>query len=39
MDIEVEAEIVFLMRWRDRRLTDWNIFMTVEEAVAAAEAR
>jgi ketosteroid isomerase-like protein len=39
MDIEVEAQIVFLMRWRDRRLTDWNIFMTVEEAVAAAEAR
>jgi hypothetical protein len=27
------------MRWRDRLLTDWNIFMTVEEAVAAAEAR
>ena len=39
MDIEVEAQIVFLMRWRDRRLTDWNMFMTVEEAVAAAQAR
>ena len=39
MDIEVEAQIVFLMRWRDRLLTDWNIFMTVEEAVAAAQAR
>jgi ketosteroid isomerase-like protein len=39
VDIEVEAEIVFLMRWRDRLLTDWNIFMTVEEAVAAAQAR
>ena len=39
MDIEVEAEIVFLMRWRDRLLTDWNIFMTVDEAVAAAQAR
>ena len=38
-DIEVEAEIVFLMRWRDRLLTDWNIFMTVDEAVAAAQAR
>jgi ketosteroid isomerase-like protein len=38
MDIEVEAEIVFLMRWRDRLLTDWNIFMTVDEAVAAAQA-
>jgi ketosteroid isomerase-like protein len=39
VDIEVEAEIVFLMRWRDRLLTDWNIFMTVDEAVAAAQAR
>jgi ketosteroid isomerase-like protein len=39
MDIEVEAEIVFLMRWRGRLLTDWNIFMTVDEAVAAAQAR
>ena len=39
MDIEVEAQIVFLMRWRDRLLTDWNIFMTVDEAVAAAQAR
>ena len=39
MDIEVEAEIVFLMRWRDGRMTDWNIFMTVDEAVAAAQAR
>ena len=39
MDIEVAAEIVFLMRWRDRRMTDWNMFMTVDEAVAAALAR
>ncbi len=39
MDIEVEAEIVFLMRWRDRLMTDWNMFMTVDEAVAAAQAR
>jgi ketosteroid isomerase-like protein len=39
VDIEVEAEIVFLMRWRDRLLTDWNMFMTVDEAVAAAQAR
>jgi len=39
MDIEVEAEIVFLMRWRDGRMTDWNIFMTVDEAVATAQAR
>jgi ketosteroid isomerase-like protein len=39
IDIQVEAEIVFLMRWRDRRMTDWNIFMTVEEAVEAAQSR
>jgi ketosteroid isomerase-like protein len=39
IDIEVEAQIVFLMRWRDRLLTDWNIFMTVAEAVEAANAR
>jgi ketosteroid isomerase-like protein len=39
VDIEVEAEMVFLMRWRNRLLTDWNIFMTVDEAVAAAQAR
>ena len=39
MDIEVEAEIVFVMRWQDRLLTDWNMFMTVDEAVAVALAR
>jgi ketosteroid isomerase-like protein len=39
MAIDVAAEIVFLMRWRDGRMTDWNIFPTVDEAVAAAQAR
>ena len=39
MDIEVEAQIVFLMRWRDGLMTDWNIFLTVEEAVEVARAR
>jgi hypothetical protein len=39
MAIDVAAEIVFLMRWRDRRMTDWNMFLTVDEAVAAAQAR
>jgi ketosteroid isomerase-like protein len=39
IDIQVEAEIVFLMRWRDGRMTDWNIFLTVDEAVEAARAR
>jgi ketosteroid isomerase-like protein len=37
--IDVAAEIVFLMRWRDGRMTDWNMFPTVDEAVAAAHAR
>jgi ketosteroid isomerase-like protein len=37
--IDVAAEIVFLMRWRDGRMTDWNMFATVDEAVAAAQAR
>lgn len=39
IDIEVEAQIVFLMRWRNRLLTDWNMFMTVDDAIAAANAR
>ena len=39
IDIEVEAQIVFLMRWRDRSMTDWNMFLTVEEAVDAAQTR
>jgi ketosteroid isomerase-like protein len=39
IDIEVEAMIVFLMRWRDGLMTDWNMFPTVAEAVAAAYAR
>ena len=37
VDIQVEAEIVFVMRWRDRLLTHWSMFMTVDEAVAAAQ--
>jgi ketosteroid isomerase-like protein len=39
IDIQVEAQIVFLMRWRDGLLTDWSMFPTVDEAVAAANAR
>ena len=39
IDIEVEAEIVFLMRWRERRMVRWQMFMTVEEALATAQAR
>jgi hypothetical protein len=39
IDIQVEAHIVFLMRWREGCLTDWNMFPTVEEAVAVAKER
>ena len=39
IDIEVEAHIVFLMRWSDGRMTDWSMFPTVDEAVAIAKAR
>jgi ketosteroid isomerase-like protein len=39
MDIEVAAEFVWLMRWRDRCMTSWTMYMTVPEAVAAAERR
>lgn len=38
VDIEVEAEIVFVMRWRDRLMTHWSMFLTVDEAIAAAQA-
>jgi ketosteroid isomerase-like protein len=38
VDIEVEAEIVFVMRWRDRLMTRWSMYMTVDEAIAAAQA-
>lgn len=36
IEIEVEAEIVWLMRWRDRRMTRWAMFKDVEEALEAA---
>ena len=39
IDIEVEAMIVFLMRWRAGRMTNWSMFPTVEEAVAVARER
>ena len=37
IDIDVEAEIVWLFRWRDRRLVWWPMFMTVEAAIEAAQ--
>ena len=36
MDIEVEAEIVFLFRLRDGLLTRWDMFLTLEEALSRA---
>ena len=39
MDIEVEAEIVFLFGWRDGVTTSWEMFLTVEEALGRAAER
>jgi ketosteroid isomerase-like protein len=39
INIEVAAEIVLLMRFLDRRMTNWDFYLTAEEAVAAAQAR
>jgi ketosteroid isomerase-like protein len=38
MDIEVEAEIVFLLRWRDGAFSRWDMFLSVDEALEAARA-
>ena len=39
MDIEVEAEIVFLFGWRDGVTTRWEMFLTVDEALSRAAER
>ena len=39
MDIEVEAEIYFLMRIEDGRLTNWDMFGTLDEALSRAAER
>jgi ketosteroid isomerase-like protein len=36
MDIDVEAEIVFVFRWRDGRATRWDMFLTLDEALSRA---
>jgi ketosteroid isomerase-like protein len=36
MDIEVEAEIVFVFRLRGGRLTRWDMFLTLDEALGRA---
>jgi ketosteroid isomerase-like protein len=33
VDIEVNAEIVFLMRWEDDRMRSWDMFLTLDEAL------
>ena len=39
VDIEVEAEISFLLRWHDGRMTHWDMFLSVEEALSRAAER
>jgi ketosteroid isomerase-like protein len=39
IDIEVEAEIAFLLRWRDGLVTHWDMFMSVDEALRRAAER
>jgi ketosteroid isomerase-like protein len=36
--VDLQTEVVWLSRWRDRRMTRWDMFMTVDEALAAAKA-
>ena len=36
MEIEVEQEFTWMMCWRDEKLTRWDMFMTVDEALRAA---
>jgi hypothetical protein len=39
VDMEVEAEISFLLRWHDGYVTHWDMFLTVEEALGRAAER
>ena len=39
MDIEVEAEIAFLLRYRDGLTYEWDMFLTDEEALRRAAER
>ena len=39
VDIEVEAEIVWLMQWTDGLLRRWDMFMSVDEARETARSR
>ena len=33
--LDVEAELVWAVRWRDRLITRWETYMTVEAALGA----
>jgi ketosteroid isomerase-like protein len=39
IDIEVEAEIAFLLRYRDGLVTRWDMFLSVDEALSRAAER
>jgi ketosteroid isomerase-like protein len=39
IDLEVEAEIVFLLRYVDGLLVTWDMFLTVDEALGRAAER
>ena len=39
MDMQVELEIVFLVRYRDTRLLAWDMFLTPDEALSRAAER
>jgi len=39
IDIEVAAEIAFLLRWRDGLVTRWEMFLSVDEALGRAAER
>jgi ketosteroid isomerase-like protein len=36
MDLEVEAEIVFLLRWRDGAFSRWDMFVSLDQALERA---
>jgi len=39
IDIEVEAEVVFLVRFEDGLATRWQMFLRLDDALAAARSR
>jgi ketosteroid isomerase-like protein len=39
VDLEVEAEISFLLRWHEGLVTQWDMFLSVDEALGRAAER